>query len=73
MLLPLSLQENHVYETAAATTILNWRNQFMNDLKHQGVLTMDVFPEGLTANLVNQYLELKARHCCKASPVCLVL
>jgi hypothetical protein len=26
------------------------------------VLVLDVFPEQLTANLVNQYLEIKARH-----------
>lgn len=53
---------NHLFEAAAAASILTWRNQLINDLKHQGVLTMDVFPEGLTANLVNRYLDIKARH-----------
>jgi len=59
---PPDLQENHIYEAAAAASILTWRHQLINDLKHQGVLTMDVFPEGLTADLVNQYLHIKARH-----------
>ena len=57
-----AFKDDHLFEAAAAASILNWRNQLINDLKHQGVLTMDVFPEGLTADLVNQYLEIKARH-----------
>ena len=59
---PPAFKDDHLFEAAAAASILNWRNQLINDLKHQGVLTMDVFPEGLTADLVNQYLEIKARH-----------
>jgi hypothetical protein len=34
----------------------------LTDLEHKGVLTIDVFPEDMTAPLVNQYLEIKARH-----------
>jgi hypothetical protein len=34
----------------------------IRDLQHTGVLCMDVFPEEMTAPLVNKYLELKARH-----------
>ncbi len=30
--------------------------------RHQGVLSLDVFPEQMTAPLVNRYLEIKARH-----------
>ena len=59
---PPAFRDNHLYEAAAAASILTWRNQLINDLKHRGVLTMDVFPEGLTTNLVNRYLEIKARH-----------
>lgn len=51
-----------IYEAAAAAEILTWRNQVINDLNRKGVLTMDVFPNDLTAQLVNQYLEIKARH-----------
>lgn len=54
--------EGIVYQAAAAATILSWRHQVISDLKHQGVLTLDEFPERLTAGLVNQYLEVKARH-----------
>ena len=32
------------------------------DLESQGVLSLDVFPEQMTAPLVNRYLEIKARH-----------
>ena len=58
----LEQQDSSVFEAAVAASILTWRNQLINDLKHQGVLTMDVFPEGLTADLVNRYLDIKARH-----------
>ena len=60
--LPWDRRGEKLYEAAAAASILNWRNQLINDLKHQGILTMDVFPEALTAGLVNRYLDIKARH-----------
>jgi hypothetical protein len=34
----------------------------METMKQKGVLTMDAFPEELTATLINQYLEIKAGH-----------
>ena len=51
-----------IFEAAAATDVLGWRHQVVRDLRHQGVLAMDLFPEQLTSELVNQYLEIKARH-----------
>jgi len=51
-----------LYEASAAADILTWRQQVINDLQHQGVLSLDVFPEDLTAGLINQYLKIKARH-----------
>ena len=51
-----------LYRTAAAAGILSWRKQVLRDLEHQGVLALDVFPENMTAPLVNKYLEIKARH-----------
>ncbi|MHC2068741.1 DUF58 domain-containing protein [Bremerella sp. T1] len=51
-----------LFRAAAAAEILTWRHHVLTDLSHKGVLAMDVFPEDLTANLVNQYLEIKARH-----------
>ncbi len=51
-----------LYRAAAATEIVNWRQSVLADLESQGVLSLDVFPERLTAPLVNRYLEIKARH-----------
>ncbi|GAA4430385.1 DUF58 domain-containing protein [Bremerella cremea] len=51
-----------LFRAAAAAEILTWRHHVLTDLSHKGVLALDVFPEDLTANLVNQYLEIKARH-----------
>ncbi|MCC9609292.1 DUF58 domain-containing protein [Blastopirellula sp. JC732] len=56
------LYGRNLFEAAAAAEILTWRHQVLTDLAHRGVMAMDVFPEDLTANLVNQYLEIKARH-----------
>lgn len=51
-----------LYRTAAAAEILCWRHEVIKDLQHQGVMSLDVFPEDMTAPLINQYLEVKARH-----------
>jgi len=54
--------EAGMYRTAAAAEIICWRHEIIKDLQHQGVLSLDVFPEDMTAPLINQYLEVKARH-----------
>ncbi len=51
-----------LYRAAAAAGILTWRQQVLTDLQHKGILALDVFPENMTAPLVNRYLEIKARH-----------
>jgi len=51
-----------LYRAAAAADILIWRHQILSDLAGKGVLSLDVFPEDLTAPLVNSYLNIKARH-----------
>jgi uncharacterized protein (DUF58 family) len=51
-----------LYRAAAAAEILLWRRQVLHDLTSKGVLALDVFPEQMTAPLVNQYLDAKARH-----------
>jgi uncharacterized protein (DUF58 family) len=51
-----------LYPGAAAAAILNWRERVLAGLRMRGVLTLDTFPEELTAVLVNRYLEIKARH-----------
>jgi uncharacterized protein (DUF58 family) len=54
--------EAELYRAAAAADILTWRHQVLTDLEHRGVRVLDVFPEDMTAPLVNKYLEIKARH-----------
>jgi uncharacterized protein (DUF58 family) len=51
-----------LYEGAAAAALLNWRERALVGLRRRGVLTLDVFPDDMTAPLINQYLEIKARH-----------
>jgi hypothetical protein len=50
-----------LFTAAAAADILLWRQQVLAGLARRGALTLDVFPEELTAPLVNAYLEIKAR------------
>lgn len=54
--------DRQFYRAAAAAEILTWRRQVLSDLQAHGVLALDVFPEQMTAPLVNRYLEVKARH-----------
>jgi uncharacterized protein (DUF58 family) len=51
-----------LFEAAAAAKIVIWRQQVISDLHHRGVMALDVYPEKLTSQLVNQYLEIKAKH-----------
>ncbi len=55
-------QEEGLYRAAAAADILTWRHELLTGLVGKGVLSIDVFPEDLTAPLVNRYLDVKARH-----------
>lgn len=50
-----------LHRAAAAADLLLWRHQVLVDLASKGVLSLDVYPEDLTASLVNRYLEIKAR------------
>ncbi len=54
--------EELLWRAAATADILCWRHQVLTDLQRKGVLALDVFPEEMTAPLVNRYLEIKARH-----------
>jgi uncharacterized protein (DUF58 family) len=51
-----------LYRAAAAASVLNWREEVLAGLRARGALTLDVFPEEMTAPLVNRYLRIKARH-----------
>jgi uncharacterized protein (DUF58 family) len=51
-----------LYAGAIAASMLTWRERVMAGLRLKGALTLDVFPDDLTAPLINQYLQIKARH-----------
>lgn len=51
-----------LYRSAAAGQLLLWRHQVLQRMKASGTLALDVFPEDMTARMINQYLEIKARH-----------
>ncbi len=59
---PAPMNDQALYRAAAAAEILTWRQQVLADLSAAGVLSLDLFPEELTAPLVNRYLDIKARH-----------
>lgn len=50
------------YRSAAAGELLVWRDQVIRSMKARGALALDVFPDEMTSPLINQYLEVKARH-----------
>ncbi|MBI3840135.1 MAG: DUF58 domain-containing protein [Planctomycetia bacterium] len=54
--------DRSLFQAAAANEIIAWRRGVLADMERQGVLALDVFPEQMTAPLVNRYLEIKARH-----------
>ena len=51
-----------LYQAAAAADLLTWREKTLANLRLRGVLTLDLFPDELTAPLINRYLQIKARH-----------
>jgi uncharacterized protein (DUF58 family) len=59
---PATHDDAALYRATAAQDIVTWRTSVLRDLQSQGVLALDVFPEQMTAPLVNRYLEIKARH-----------
>ena len=50
------------HAAAAAADVLCWRRQVLADWQRAGVLTLDCLPSELTAKLVSEYLEIKARN-----------
>ncbi|MFN9436645.1 MAG: DUF58 domain-containing protein [Planctomycetota bacterium] len=57
-----AMDNTMLFRSAAASQILVWRNEVLRKIQDSGVLTIDAFPEQLTAPLVNRYLEIKAKH-----------
>lgn len=50
-----------IHEKAVALHVLHERRQAITELRRRGVWTVDSPPEELSADLINHYLELKAR------------
>lgn len=51
-----------LFRSAAACHLLTWRDEIIRKMSSGGSLALDVFPEEMTSPLVNQYLDIKARH-----------
>jgi uncharacterized protein (DUF58 family) len=58
----MTVDKGFLYRGAAAADILCWRHQVLLDLRNSGALTLDCFPERLTAPLINEYMRIKSRH-----------
>lgn len=56
------ISNSKVFHAGAAAEILLWRSKVIQSLSARGTLTLDLFPEDLTAPLINKYLDIKARH-----------
>lgn len=50
------------YVRGAAAELSSFRDKVVRDLKKHGALVLDVAPDQLTPQLINRYLEIKARH-----------
>jgi len=51
-----------LFRRAAAAELLGWRDRLVRTLRRLGAHVLDVEPRQLTADVVNRYLEIKARH-----------
>ena len=51
-----------LYVRGAAAELASWQDGVVRRLKQSGALVLNVGPKGLTADLINRYLEIKARH-----------
>ena len=54
--------ESDLYVSAAAAELTTFRDRVVRDLKKQGAMVLDVPTGELTPQLMNRYLEIKARH-----------
>ena len=50
-----------LFRQAAAADFMLWRGQVVERLKNRGVLAMEALPGKLNADLINEYLRIKAR------------
>jgi uncharacterized protein (DUF58 family) len=53
--------QESLYESAAAEELIAGRAEALERMRAAGVTVIDVSPSGMTAAVVNRYLEIKAR------------
>jgi uncharacterized protein (DUF58 family) len=58
---PSTRDEQTLYESAAAEELIAARAEAIERMRASGVTVLDVSPTGMTAAIVNRYLEIKAR------------
>jgi uncharacterized protein (DUF58 family) len=58
---PSTRDEQALYESAAAEELIAARAEAIERMRASGVTVLDVSPTGMTAAIVNRYLEIKAR------------
>jgi len=58
----LSLDDPELYRRAAASEVVMWKEGVVRELTADGAQVVQTFPHAATGTLVNQYLEIKARH-----------
>lgn len=51
-----------LYDAAAASELLAWRDHLLRNLKKSGALVLDIEPSELTPALVSRYFDIKVRH-----------
>jgi uncharacterized protein (DUF58 family) len=59
--MPATPDEEALYEGAAAEELIAARADALERMRAAGVIVLDVSPAGMTAAIVNRYLEIKAR------------
>ncbi len=52
---------DRLFWQAAAADFLLWRDRVVERLKNRGVLSIEALPQQLTADMINEYLRIKAR------------
>jgi uncharacterized protein (DUF58 family) len=50
------------FHVAAAAEMLGAQTRYVASLREQGALVLEALPQQISSSLVNQYLDLKARH-----------
>ena len=53
--------DEQAYESAAAEELLSARDEALQIMRQAGVAVLDTAPTGMTAALINRYLEIKER------------